>query len=65
MYNTFADIHKIKYQLVNSILGELEEILKPDIYSKLLARQCTQCFCNKRRQRSFRMDRNSLRTLSG
>lgn len=32
MYNTFADIHKIKYQLVNSILGELEEILKPDIY---------------------------------
>ena len=33
MYNTFADIHKIKYQLVNSILGELEEILKGDTYT--------------------------------
>ena len=30
MYNTFSDIHELKYQLVNSILGELEEILKDD-----------------------------------
>lgn len=33
MYNDFADIQKIKYQLVNSILGELEEILKDDTYT--------------------------------
>ena len=33
MYNTFTDMNKIKYQLVNSILGELEEILKDDTYT--------------------------------